>query len=73
MLKNRHIKYGGASFTNNVPAEDINNFVKMLPAEKRDSLFEVIKELEAHGLITVDDSDMSTIDKNMLPFLDDQA
>lgn len=70
MAKKQYIKYGGASFTNNVPPEDINNFVRMLPGDKRDNLFEVIKELNSHGLITVDDSDLTTVDRNMLPYMD---
>lgn|GEM_PF-648342 len=47
------VKYGGVHFRNNVSPEEINNFVRKLPAGKRDSLFEVLEQLELKGLITI--------------------
>ncbi|MDA8233493.1 MAG: hypothetical protein M0Z31_01550 [Clostridia bacterium] len=64
----KFIKYGGVHFTNNVPPEEINNFVRQLPAEKRDSLFEVVKELEDAGLITLDQSLISTADDETIEY-----
>jgi hypothetical protein len=48
-----YARHGGVHFHNNVPAEEINVFVRELPADKKDSLFEVMTELEHAGLITV--------------------
>ena len=62
MVPKKFVKYGGMKFENNVPVEEINNFVKSLPPEKKDSLFEVVKELDSAGLITLDDSELTTID-----------
>lgn len=62
MPSDQHVKFGGVSFTNNVSPEEINNFVKQLPDSERQSLFQVIKKLNQNGMITVDDSDLSTID-----------
>jgi len=45
------LKYGGVKFTNNVSAKEINLFVRNLPSDKKDNLYEVIKELEENGLI----------------------
>jgi len=65
----KYIKYGGIRFTLNRPEEEINRFVRDLGPAKKDSLFEVVKELRQQGLIDVDDEDLSTIDDVMLPFL----
>jgi hypothetical protein len=46
-------QHGGVHFTNNVSPEEINNFVRQLPAGKRDSLFEVLQALNEDGLITI--------------------
>ncbi|GAB7387859.1 hypothetical protein BSNK01_16960 [Bacillaceae bacterium] len=46
-------RHGGVHFRNNVPPEEINRFVLRLPAGKRESLFEVLQELQQAGLITV--------------------
>lgn len=54
MVAEKVVKFGGVVFQNNVDPEEINKFVRELPQEKKDSIFEVIKELDAQGLITVD-------------------
>ncbi|MGD8190397.1 hypothetical protein ACQCN2_10475 [Brevibacillus ginsengisoli] len=46
-------RHGGIHFRNNVTSEEINNYVRKLPAGKRDSLFEVLDNLDKAGLITV--------------------
>lgn len=54
MVAEKVVKFGGVVFHNNVDPDEINKFVRELPQQKKDSLFEVIKELDAQGLITVD-------------------
>lgn len=48
-----YANHGGVHFTQNVPAEKINDFVRQLPSAKRDNLFEVLGELEQAGMITL--------------------
>lgn len=62
MTVESYVKYGGMKFVNNVPPAEINEFVRNLPAEKRESLFEVVHELDRAGLISLDDSELTTID-----------
>lgn len=51
---NEHfVKHGGVHFRTNVSPTEINNFIRKLPAGRRDSLFEVLEQLENAGLITV--------------------
>lgn len=61
MSHEKFLKYGGVKFTNNVSAKEINLFVRNLAPEKKDNLYEVIKELEEEGLITLH-HEFSTID-----------
>jgi hypothetical protein len=51
--KDLYARHGGIHFKNNVPAEQINQFVKQLPDERRDNWFEVFSELETAGMITM--------------------
>ncbi|HHX01538.1 MAG TPA: DUF3684 domain-containing protein [Firmicutes bacterium] len=67
-MKRKHLKYGGVSFTNNVPPEQINDFVRNLPDEDKDSLFEVVTKLRDAGLITLFDGDNTTIDRDQEQF-----
>ncbi|WP_124728555.1 hypothetical protein [Staphylospora marina] len=46
-------KHGGVHFIPLVPPEEINRFVENLPEEKRDSMYEVMKELVAAGKISL--------------------
>mgnify|MGYP001367556260 CR=1 FL=1 len=46
-------RHGGVHFINNVPQEEINRFIRQLPAGKRESLFEVLTILNQEGLITI--------------------
>lgn len=62
MPKDQHVKFGGVKFQNNVSPSEINDFVNNLPDTDRKSLFQVIKKLDEKGLISLDDSDLSTID-----------
>lgn len=47
------VKHGGVHFRTHVSPVEINNFVRKLPAGKRESLFEVLEQLDQAGLITV--------------------
>ncbi|GMA50812.1 hypothetical protein GCM10025857_21690 [Alicyclobacillus contaminans] len=46
-----HAKYGGVHFIQLRHARDINEFVRDLPADKKNSLFEVLQALQDHGYI----------------------
>jgi len=48
-----YVKHGGVHFRANVSPQEINHFIRKLPAGKRDSLFEVLEQLDQAGLITV--------------------
>lgn len=48
-----YVKHGGVHFRTNVPPTEINNFIRKLPAGKRDSLFEVLEQLDHAGLISI--------------------
>jgi hypothetical protein len=47
------VRHGGVHFRTHVSPQEINNFVRKLPAGKRESLFEVLDELDRAGLITI--------------------
>ncbi|MBM7590222.1 hypothetical protein [Brevibacillus fulvus] len=47
------VRHGGVHFRSNATPEEINNYVRKLPAGKRDSLFEVLEQLDNAGLITI--------------------
>ncbi|MCF8565641.1 hypothetical protein LLE49_13030 [Alicyclobacillus tolerans] len=49
-----HSKYGGVHFTQLAHAREINDFVRTLPGDKKDSLFEVMQELHNHGYIRIE-------------------
>ncbi|QQE78881.1 hypothetical protein [Alicyclobacillus sp. SO9] len=51
--RSMYAKYGGVHFVNLVPQRDINEFVRALPEQKRDSIFEVMTELDKEGLIKI--------------------
>lgn len=65
MPKEYYLKYGGVKFKNNVPPEQINKFVAGLPEERRNSLYEVAKELWDQGLITIYEGEFTTIDDEL--------
>ena len=46
-------RFGGVHFTSNVSPSEINNFIRKLPAGKRESMFEALDQLDKHGLITI--------------------
>ncbi len=53
LQRSLHAKYGGVHFLNLVPVREINQFVRDLPGDKRDNLFEVMQALDENGLIQI--------------------
>jgi hypothetical protein len=49
-----HSKYGGVHFTQLKHAREINDFVRTLPGDKRDNLFEVMQSLHNNGYIHIE-------------------
>lgn len=47
----KHIKYGAAGFRTKAAPSQINRFVRNLPSDKRQSLFQVAEELKSAGMI----------------------
>lgn len=52
-LRRHFARHGGAQIEYNAPAEEINAFARQLPAEQRESMYEVLQALSQNGLITV--------------------
>jgi hypothetical protein len=49
-----YARLGGVHFRNNVSPEEINLYVRdKIPADKKETFFEVVSELEHAGLITI--------------------
>jgi len=46
-------RHGGVHFRTNASPQEINNYVRKLPAGKRESIAEVMENLENAGLITI--------------------
>lgn len=49
-----HANHGGVHFTQLAHARDINEFVRTLSADKKDSLFEVMQALHENGYIRIE-------------------
>ncbi|KXS43255.1 MULTISPECIES: hypothetical protein [unclassified Candidatus Frackibacter] len=63
----QHMKFGGMKVKNEVPIEEINDFILSLPDEKRDSWAEVTQILEDKGMISMEGgNEYSTIDDELL-------
>ncbi len=73
MDRGKYLKFGGVKFYAKVPEVEINEFVLNLPEEERKSLYDVVVQLRDQGLIEIDEEDITTIDKEMLPFLESQS
>lgn len=54
MAESLYSKHGGVHFEKRASAEEVNAFVAKLPSEKKDSLFEVLGELNNAGLISIE-------------------
>ncbi len=63
------LKYGGVRFRAKAAPEEINRFVRQLPAERRRSLHEVARALRDAGLIEVE-GEFSTLDDELRPYLE---
>ncbi|WP_227874322.1 hypothetical protein [Tumebacillus algifaecis] len=48
-----YARHGGVHFTQKASAEEINRYVKNLPEDRRESLFEVLDELSSAGMIQI--------------------
>lgn len=65
-MATHYLRYGGMRFTNNVPPEEINRFVRRLPSEDRESMSKVVEILAREGLITLDRHHVSSIDEGFV-------
>ncbi len=70
MGEEKYIKYGGMEFKAKADVRQINNFVENLPPEKKVSMFSVVSELQEKGLIEIESGSFSSIDDEMLPFME---
>lgn len=69
MDKGKYLKFGGVKFYAKVPETEINEYVMSLPSEQRKSLHDVVIQLRDRGMIEIDEEDVTTFDKDMLPFM----
>ena len=53
MTQDRYARHGGVHFVQKAPAEQINNYVRELPEERRESFFELLDELQSAGMIEI--------------------
>ncbi|KJS87739.1 MAG: hypothetical protein JM58_03495 [Peptococcaceae bacterium BICA1-8] len=65
MPEDKFIKYGGIKFEQKASAKEINEFVKKMPGVKRQSMHQVVNELEDAKLIDLKD-EVTTIDDEMI-------
>lgn len=70
MSEEKYIKYGGMEFRAKADPRQINNYVANLPPEKKVSMFSVVSELEEKGLIEIEPGSFSSIDDEMIPFME---
>lgn len=52
-IQDHFAKHGGTRFRMNASEQEINAFVRSLPDEKKESMYEVMKELAKTGKITL--------------------
>jgi len=65
MAKDKYIKYCGMKFEQKAGAQEINRFVNNLPEQKRQSMHQVVNELDNADLIDLK-NEVTTIDDEML-------
>lgn len=53
MAREKFLKLGGQKFRPLVKPQEINSYVDSLPAEKRESMFEVARELQDKKMIEI--------------------
>lgn len=53
MSKLKYMKYGGVKFKPLVSPREINSYVRSLPEQRRESMFEIAQELQSQGMIEV--------------------
>ncbi|MFZ5942920.1 MAG: hypothetical protein ACOYVD_02335 [Bacillota bacterium] len=61
MNHEKHIKFGGMKFEQNADNKEINKFVRDLPKEKKQSMYQVVNELDDANLIDMK-NEVTTID-----------
>ena len=61
----KYVKYGGMKFEEKAPPEEINAYVEKLPPDKKQSLHQVVQELEDKGFIKLY-NEVTTIDDEMI-------
>lgn len=65
MSPDKYIKYGGMKFEQKAKTREINRFVNQLPEEKRQSMHQVVNELDEANLIELK-NEVTTIDDEMI-------
>jgi len=70
MGEEKYIKYGGMKFKAKADAKKINDFVRELPPHKKISMYNVVSELEKEGLIEIEPGQFSSIDDEMIPYME---
>lgn len=70
MGEEKYIKYGGMEFKAKVDPREANRFVANLPPEKKVSMFSVVSELQEKGLIEIEPGSFSSLDDEMIPFME---
>lgn len=54
LQRSLYARHGGVHFTQLAHTREINDFVRNLPEDQRDNLFEVIQALHNQGLIRIE-------------------
>jgi len=65
MSEDKFVKYGGMKFKQKAGAKEINQFVRKMPKEKKNSIHQVVNELEDADLIDLK-NEVTTIDDEMI-------
>ncbi|MFZ7103569.1 MAG: hypothetical protein ACOWWO_13075 [Peptococcaceae bacterium] len=63
--RDKYIKFGGMKFAQNTSTQEINEFVDALPENKRQSMHQVVEELDDADLINLLNQ-VTTIDDETL-------
>ena len=66
----KYIKYGGVEFKAKADIKEINDVVRELPPDKKVSMYTVVSELKDRGLIELEPGSFSSIDDEMIPYME---
>ncbi len=62
-MRARYVKYGGVKFVPRAPRESIDRYIREMSEKGNPSLYEVVRNLERDGLISIiNDGDLMTSD-----------